>query len=52
ILKPILDNQANTLTNNNDFPKILNRRPLKRKIFKIHIGIIIIPRTNFAERQG
>ncbi|PSN46167.1 hypothetical protein C0J52_16093 [Blattella germanica] len=51
-LKPILDNQAKALTNNNDFPKRLNIRPLIRKIFKIQIGIIIIPRTNFTERRG
>ncbi|PSN39427.1 hypothetical protein C0J52_12345 [Blattella germanica] len=47
-LNPILDNQAKTLVNNNDIPK----RLLKRKIFKIQIGIIIIPRTDFAQRQG
>ncbi|PSN53212.1 hypothetical protein C0J52_04483 [Blattella germanica] len=29
-LKPILDNQAKILTNNNDFSKILNKKPLKR----------------------
>ncbi|PSN49857.1 hypothetical protein C0J52_14130 [Blattella germanica] len=38
--------------NNNDFPKRLNRKPFKRKILKIQIFIIIIPITNFAERQG